>query len=434
VYDRFQAIVNSHLARAFGAPALRYDAMVTIKGFPLTVLKVMSVINSSNFINDICTITHITLAVPTSQMRLLTTAANGNMKVKIMTRNGSTLLNTMNYNGVVVNSRDPDMESSTMFTAESNDKAMAVVQLELMDASVWYQRLKQVGDIYRGTDCLTIIRDLLTATTERGDKPVGTVHSVQYDREEQRKYECISIPDSVDFLEAFDFLQNRYGVYERGLGVFQYFNNWHIFRPWDVDKFANAPAKLVVMNLPKERAAHLDKSVHIDGNVIYIITGGDTLSMLQQDTAALNDGTGYRVGSIRALDGRTSSFTPGELSSTTPDKFVAQAAPNTHASGMVNAPVQKKHYTDDDKAIKSELAMRTGNTLKVTWNGALPGILAPGMGVKFMYANDVGIYTRYGTLAAEVFQAATDGQTMGTSQYNTVAELTLWLSTTKVTS
>lgn len=434
MFDRFQTIVNSHISRAIAAPAINYSAIVTIKGITLKVLKVRDVIHSSNFVGAVSTITHITMAVPTSQMRLLTTRANGNMNVKLLTLAGEKILNTVNYNGVVVGTRDPDMESPTMFLGESDDKSVAMVTLELMPASLWYQRLKNVGGTYHGTDGLTLLRKLLVDTLPNQQAEAGIVHSIQYESEEQQLYRDLVIPDSITFLEVFDYIQEKYGVYSKGLGVFQYFNNWFLFRPYDETKFNKAGLKLVVMNLPRERSANIDRTLHSEASVRYIITGGDTLSEDVQDQNALNQGTGYRVGSLRALDGRTSSFTPGEVSKTTPDKFVSQAAPNKHASGMVNAPVLKKHYADHDKDIRSKLAMQDGRIVKVTWNQSMPNIVYPGMPVKFMYANDVGMYTRFGTVLGEVYHASVDGQTLASGRFNSQTELTLWLSNSKITN
>lgn len=434
MFDRFQAIVNSHISRAIAAPAINYSAMVTIKGVTVTVLKVRDVVHTSNFMGAVSTISHITMAIPTSQMRLLTTRANGNMNVKVLTLSGKTVLNTMNYNGIVVGTRDPDMESPTMFVGESNDKSIAIVTLELMPASLWYQRLKNVGGIYQETDGLTLCRKLLTETLPNQSAEAGVVHSIQYEKEDQQLYRNIVIPDSVTFLEVFDYIQERYGVYSKGMGVFQYFNNWFLFQPFNADKFNQSGLKLVVMNLPRERAANIDRTLHSDASVRYIITGGDTLTEDTQDQNALNEGTGYRVGSLRALDGRSSSFTPGGVSKTTSDKFVSQAAPNTHASGMVNAPVQKKHFADHDKDIRSKLAGRDGRIVKVTWNQSMPNIVYPGMPVKFMYANDIGMYTRFGTVLGEVYHSAVDGQTLASGRFNSTTELTLWLSNSKITN
>ncbi|MCT7476051.1 hypothetical protein N5V81_13790 [Escherichia coli] len=151
--------------------------------------------------------------------------------------------------------------------------------------------------------------------------------------------------------------------------------------------------KLVIYNLPREQAAHIDRTTDIAGNVIYLICGGDTSSLEYRDQAALNHGTGYRVGSGTRVDGRSSSFTPGDISMTTPDKFVAQADPAaypggawlTHQSILINTLVI--------------LINRSGLNWRWVWhdcannlNRSTHGILYPGMPVKTFCQRVWGLY------------------------------------------
>ncbi|WP_366536641.1 hypothetical protein, partial [Salmonella enterica] len=87
---------------------------------------------------------------------------------------------------------------------------------------------------------------------------------------------------------------------------------------------------------------------------------------------------------------------------------------------MVNAPIDPdKHFSDTDKPQRSKLEMGLGTIVQTTWNRSTHGILYPGMPVKYVFANEYGVYTRYGTLVGEVFQSAVDGQTMASGRYNT---------------
>lgn len=45
----------------------------------------------------------------------------------------------------------------------------------------------------------------------------GQLKGIEYDEEEQQAYRDIVIPDSEDFLSVFDYLQNHYGVYSKGI-------------------------------------------------------------------------------------------------------------------------------------------------------------------------------------------------------------------------
>ena len=66
---------------------------------------------------------------------------------------------------------------------------------------------------------------------------------------------------------------------------------------------------------------------------------------------------------------------------TTSDKFVSQANPVAYAGKVVNAPVAKNHFTDNDKPLRAKLAKSEGTIAKVTWNYSVHGLVKPGMAV-----------------------------------------------------
>ncbi|HHS7556385.1 TPA: hypothetical protein ACTPQ1_004677 [Salmonella enterica] len=434
-FGRLQQMANSHIANAAGLPAIDYGVFLTVRNAPVTVLKMLSIIHTGHFVRDMCLITHLTLAVPFSQMRMITSSAEGDLKVKLLLRHGTKIAGVFNYRGIVINNRDHDAESPTMFLSQSNDKSIALVTLELMDESMWFLRMRQVGGIYHETDGLTVARSILADTLPTGNAGEGQLKGVEYDEEDQQPYRDIVIPDSMDFLGVFDYLQKHYGVYSKGLGIFQYLQRWYLFQPWNSQKFSSTVRKLVIYNLPREQAANLDRTAHLAGNVLYLICGGDTNSLENRDQNALNKGTGYRVGSVRVLDGRSSSFTPGDTSMTTPDKFVSQANPATYPGGVVNAPIDpNQHFSDTDKPQRSELEKGLGTVVQTTWNRSSHGLIYPGMPVKYVFANEYAVYTRYGTVIGEVFQSAVDGQTMASGRYNTQSQLTMWLKDEKFTA
>lgn len=431
---RFQKIVNAHIAQAVGMPAINYDAVVTVKGKPLTIIKVHSVIHSGNFLNDLTGLVHMTVVLPLTQQRIATSKADGDLKVQLIVRTATRLVGVFPYRGIVISNRDQDMEAPTAFMGESGDKAIAMVTFELMDESMWFLRTQNVPVNFHDTDALTVARTILAKTMPSQGGDAGEVLSLTYEEEEQQGYRDILLPDSTKFVGVFDKLQENYGIYSKGLGVYQHLRRWYLFQPYDQEKFNTAKEKLVIMNLPPETSASIDKTIHMTPGVTYLITGGDSRTLSTRDEDALNNGTGYRVGSIRALDGRSSSFTPGGVSMTTSDKFVSQANPIEYGGKLVNAPVAPEHFTDNDKPLRSKLAKTLGTITKVTWNYSVHGLVKPGMAVKFMYANEYGMYSRYGTVLGEVYQAGLDGGSIATGRYNTTTELTLWLAEQKITA
>jgi len=428
MFNRFKQIVDEHIARATKTPPTQYEAIVTVKGHPVSVLKVMAVTVTSNYAGNLTDLYHVTLALPLSEQRLLMSRAYGDLSVKLLCREGGKLVETLRLKGVVAGAQDTDMSAPTRFLSDGDDKSFGVSQLELMEEAYWNLRNVQVGNIYRKMDPLTALRTILAKTLPGRDMAYGEAKSVQYEVEPQQGYESILVPDNTEFPEVFDFMQQRYGVYSHGIGVYLQKGDWHLFRPFYANKFKEVNVKLIIYNLPKEQAAQLDDSLQFTPTVRTIVTGGNTRVFDSRDSSALNVGTGYRVGSIRALDGRAVSHSPGKTATTTSESFISQANSAPHESGQVNAKVPTTAFVDHDKEMRSKLAQQTGQIIQVTWHQSHRNVITPGMGVKFHYANDREIFTRYGVVLGEVYHASNDGGSMASDRMSMATELTLWLS------
>lgn len=431
---RFDRIVNAQLAKAKGLPQIEYMGILFAAGVKVPVYKVMSLISMSNFQLELGTRLFVTLLVPTTHYRMLLTRAYGDITFKLLTKVGDKNLRSINYKGIVSVNKDIDMETPTMNQEGSGGQTAAIVHLELMEESLWSVRNRPVGNIYRDTDALSVCRAILADTmpSEAGD--AGDASAVFYEdyveeSGETKKYEAIVIPDNVTFQYVFDILQNKFGIYPDGFGVFLYRKAWYIYRMYNGDKYqTSGQIRLNVYALPNEKVAHLEKTFVNDGQVRHIFVGSNTQAYDFQDAAALNTATGYRVGSVRALNSRTTSRDGGNDLYVTSDSFVSSVNQNEHKSGKQNAPVLPDRFKDDDKAVRSSLKQSAGQIVKITWTQSVLGLIYPGMPVKFMYSNEHGIYTRYGTIIGEVHQSAPDGGSMASPTYNSVTELTLWLS------
>lgn len=432
--ERFRRIVNAQLAKAKPRMTTEYFGSLVAAGVKVPVYKVLSVIHSSNFQKDLGTRTFVTLMIPTTHYRLIMTQAHGDLSFKLLTKVADKNLRSIDYCGIVCVNKDVDMETPTMFQNGTSNVNVGVIHLELMEKTLWNVRTRPVGNIYRQIDALSVCRAILADTLPTQQGEAGEAAVVNYeeffeDNMIPKRYGSIVIPERITFLQVFDFLQKSYGVYPDGLGVFLYLNRWFMFRLYNDLKYKEAGQfKLNIYALPKEQGAHLEKTYVNAGNIRHIFVSGDTQAYDFQDASALNNATGYRVGSVRALDSRSVSMAGGEEQFTTPEAYVSSANPIKHKSGVQNAPVLAKHYVDDDKEIRSGLKQSAGQIVKLTWTQSVLGVLYPGMPVKFMYSNDRGIYTRYGTVIGEVFQSQLDGGSIASPTHNTVTEISVWLS------
>lgn len=428
MFARFKAIVMSVIAKAVGSPPLTYTVVMTANGIAVKAIKVHSITRRSAFVETMGTTTFVTIMVPLSQMRLLLSKAYGNLTVTLGTFANKKLMFKEVLYGVVQNAHDLDLTAPTQNLGQGDEMDFSVVTLELMSEALWKLRVVQQGANFQRTDALTICRYLLGRTLSAQEGQKGESKALQYAEEPQTPYETVVIPDGTPFRGIFDYLQNRYGVYSQGLGVFNYQDVWFLFRPWNKTRFQENDYRLVVYALSADQMAQPEHSFYMDGKTYYMIVAGDSRLVDKRDQEALNEGTGYRVGSVRALDGRTTDLTNLGVTQTTPGAFVSNSNPTPHNSQLTNAGFGSARFVDDDKAIRSELARKGGRYLTVTWNHAMFGAVRPGMGVQYNYANDGGMFTKHGTVIGEVHHTAMDGGGAAGDRYISSAEITLWIA------
>lgn len=428
MFARFKAIVGSHIAKAVGAPNLTYTVVLKANGIAVKAVKVPAITRRSTFVETMGTTTFLTILVPMSQLRLLLSKTYGNLTCTLGTFSNKRLLTREVLYGIVLDAPDIDASAPTQNIGLGDDLDIATVTLELMNEALWKLRVKQQGGNFQRTDPLTVCRYLLGRTLSTQEAQTGESRALQYAQETQTQYQSIVIPDGTPFRGMFDYLQNRYGVYSQGMGVFNYMDTWFLFRPWNKAKFQEDDYRLVIYALAADQMAQPEHTFRIEGKTYYMVVAGDVRITDNRDVEALNEGTGYRAGSVRALDGRTTDMTNQGVSQTTPDAFMSASNPTPHNSNLTNANFGAKKFLDDDKAIRSEMARKGGRYITVVWNNALFGAVRPGMGVQYNFANDSGMYTKYGTVIGELYHTSLDGGGVGSERYTTSSEVMLWIA------
>lgn len=431
MFTRFRQIVGDHLSKAQGAPPLQYTAVLQSGNVACRVLKIQAITRRNQFMESLATSTFVTVAVPVSDLRLVLSKAYGNIKLVMASRYNGKIIDTETLFGVVVGQQDLDMGGASKNIAEAEDTSISVVTLEVMSEAIWLLRATQTGVNFRGGDGLSAIRYLLARSLVSGEAPMGEVENLVYSpykEGEEVKFNSILVPDNTPFLGVFDYIQNHYGVYPDGLGIYQHMKSWHIFRPWNRERFNEEGERLVIYVTTADQLSQPEKTYRKDGRTHYIVVAGNVAAVDKRDVETLNQGTGYRVGSIRALDGRTSDANQDGKSKTTPNEYMSASSPTAHRSGLTQANIVRQKFKDDDKVFRSEFARKSGFIVSLNWNASIYGILKPGMGAKIMYANDFSMYERYGTVIGEIFHTSTDGSGLSADNYNSHSQVLVWIA------
>ena len=426
MHDKFKKICATVIEKSIGEPPLTYKVALAANGAAMRVMKVHSMTRSCNAEVDTAVTTHLTVAVPTSEFMYLMSNGRGDLKVQISTYANGKHLETETLYGVSTTPIDPNFNLQSKNTGSADDTGITIVTLELYPEPIWLNRLRPIGTTFQEETPLTAVKFILASLTQ-GYLPSTNAHSIVYEEEEQKHYHSIQIPDNTPFLGVFDYIQNHYGVYSKGIAVCYHKQTWRCFKPYDVEKYKTPAKRLCIYALNPEHGNQLERSLHVDGNTYSIVTVGDPVLNDDRDIEALNGGTGYRVASVRSLDMRTGTLDPDTDNVTTPDEYISTSNPNPHKTGLGNVQTITERFKDDDKSILSEFNRKRGVYAKVQWQRSIYGILYPGMGVKYIYSTPSGLVERYGVLLGEVYHTSIDGGMLGSDTYVSESELLLWL-------
>lgn len=376
-----------------------------VDGKPFKVYSMNTFIREADYYNTIFERAKVLLAVAPSTKNQVLSKAFDKITLVVTSRINNKIIDKKRYLAFVHDIVDKDMAAVSKEMVESYKQdltSVAWVYLELLEESGWEFNLKQVGGQYPATNPLNLIKYFLAKYKLRDKLPQSEfIYSINVAEEEQTDYSVISLKDGINFTDIFDYLQNHYGVYSRGIGAFLNRQQWTIFKPYDKDKFDQGGKRLVIYNVPPDQMSHITNNFYVDRDVTYLAVAGETKIHNELDKTAYNEGTGVRFNDIRALEKRNSQEIKKDTYETNPALYMTQVNTNPLAKG-VYAPVAANPFTDNPKQHASEMAKRRGIVVQVVWDYGMYQLLEPGMGVNFYYPSQDGIKNVKGTLLGAV--------------------------------
>lgn len=426
MFSKFKEVCYDVVSGAIGEPNLSYKLIVSAGDRAIHALKVHSITRSYNIEQDIGVTTFISAMVTANSLRYVLSVNSGAVKVKLTTFSNGKPIESVILFGVAQMTQDPNMVNQSISQQNADELSVSMVTFELYPEPIWLNRLKTLGLNFHQCSGLNAVKYILGSLTDSVQASTAAT-SIDYEEEDQKFYHSVSVPDNTPFLGVFDYIQNHYGIYSHGLGVCYHRNTWHIFKPYDENKYNTDKYRLCIYNLPAEQGRGFNKTLKPEGKTYHLVSTGETKHLDLRNIEALNEGTGYRVASVRSLDLRTNSVANNKTNVTTPDNFVSSSNPNPHKTGLTNAPMIRERFKDDDKVIMSEYQRKRGQYVKLSWERSVFGVITPGMPVKLLYPTEKAIITRYGTVIGELHQTQLDGGSMATDRYVSASELLVWV-------
>ena len=291
--------------------------------------------------------------------------------------------NLLDVNSAVIEGNSPFIQDKQA----GNLIDIVYVKFQLVDKALELIRMESVGGVFRNTATGDILRYLLTTISQNLDvddedailgvdlyKPSNTVANKQ-----------LIIPHGTRFTDLPDFVNVKGdGLYSTGMGFYLQHHLWYVYPLYDLTRFDNSPNGLTLINVPKNRFPQIERTFRKTNNQVIALVTGNVKHSDKSDENALNLGNGIRFASAKQV---LESFVEikDNKAMALRVKNVTEMLSHQRENKLNNVQMSGTPVTGSFFIEYSKLAARQGSFLEAVWENSDPGLIYPGMPVKYIY-------------------------------------------------
>lgn len=279
---------------------------------------------------------------------------------------------------------------------ETNDEdvldltQLVEVHFQLFNKAVEQIRLISVGGVYRQTKVEELLTWLLTNESMKVD--VDDQRAIEgidvAPAANERVYEQVVITHGTKLIDAVDYLQQRIGVYNAGIGHYIQGKHWYVYPLYNPGMFNDSVRTITLVVLPSRKFTDIERTYRKIGDSLTVLVTGDTGFKDDSGSQYLNSGngaryteaTGFMEGSATTKDNKA-VMARGKNNS----EFVTDTMLNEKANF---APVPQERITANPFPILSKLNARNGGAFKAVWQNSDPQLILPGMVTRIIYSDN----------------------------------------------
>lgn len=300
---------------------------------------------------------------------------------------------------------NPKINSSTS-ASELNKDSIGNLEGQLLDRGTELMRTLHIDGIYRNTSLDNVImsgiKDSVSKIDIAGNKPKMLFNKVELDN--HRVYSHVNIPYDTKLNKIADVLQDKYGLYNGGCGLYYVNNDKYIS-----DKYISVylyPLSGDYSNRGKDRILEIYSSIGIEyqfhehnyavydssikivsGDSNYftsvgeqaLMSGGDSIDFIESDSMMYRNADVSEDGVSLDRYDRGNRF-----------KHIDRADDVTY---VTPSNITNNHYNSRSKILK-----KYGSNVQVEWTNSDSSLLIPGMRVVFNYEMNGDSEQYYGIL------------------------------------
>ena len=432
----FDTIINAALANAVRLPDFTGEATLILGQHQIKALRVVAKTDRQDYVNNLFEEIICTIAISAEEYSRIILNAHEDMYMVLsqMPFDGGRKITTR-WRAVLTSVSDPSIEANQQFSTQPSEAGktnISIISFQLLDPAAYNLRLLKVGNTFRNETAINALRYFLsknTLTNSMGTKDaVSSI--VVAPGALTKKHSVVVVDDGTPLSSLPDWLQDKYGVYNQGLGMFLKDRIWYVFAPYAVSQRTDDVSRLVVINAPAGRYRNLEKTFSIVGKTVTIIATGEAKHKRTSDTDALNYGTGVVYASAdKLLDGMTDTSGNPVM---TPEKYMVEYRSSRYRNPDDNFHVPKDKFVSNPAIYATHLAAAGGDIISIDWENGFATPLKPGMPVTFISPYKDGIRKYTGTLLGVEEHTSVPLGGLVETRYNTNVKLTMFLKESEV--
>jgi hypothetical protein len=200
----------------------------------------------------------------------------------------------------------------------------------------------------------------------------------------QEVLEQAIVPHGTLVVDLPGYLQNRYGVYNAGIGTFIHNRQWYIYPLYDTNTFGQQNKTVSIYILPKRKFPELERTYRLKDDSLAILVTTDVDFRGDNDINYVQSGNGIRfLDASKVMNG----FVEGKG-----NRGVVSRKANTNellstkqSTGITFAPISKRDISSNYCIQYTEMAAKKGGFLQLHWMNSNSAMILPGQCVRIVY-------------------------------------------------
>lgn len=383
-----------------------YRAMLHTEKEDLVILKIDSLDQVRDYVNNIGEVTQIEFKMPLGEymIRLYPYRTNLELTIKRIlltddsnSRVQNSSIQTTRYKAVFLVDSNPVLtgtEYEQHDTETLNNLDIVSVKLQLLNRSLEVIRIRQTQGIFKQVTQKKLIHNLLAGESLKvqvdGKPSIDSINIVEPDNSDVRQH--VIIPSSTIVTTIPSYLQEKMGgVYNSGIGNFlQRYKNrmtWFVYPTWNTKRFVKTKDdKVIFYALPEDKFPALDRTYLADSGVLKVLVTGQKKYSDSADIDYMNRGSGFRMTDARAFMNKAAELTEdGPMARR--GNLNTEVAAEARKDGLNFAPRTASASSNPFKEY-SKINSRNIARIDVVWENGDPELIYPGMPCKYVFLDE----------------------------------------------